>query len=275
MSVTSADITIYGAENMVEADTGVVGGQIDRTIKILDQDMGDIGGDDTLEMLSDEVSDALTVTVTGRDAAGIIQTDVFTIAGTSVVTGATGIAFERILKMVTSGITQHLGVITVREASGNVTLDTIEGTATAPGGLALVEVRRPFYDAVAAAENAGADDKFLYEKVFIANSHATLALTTAQVTLTVDGTASNIMDFDLEVAVEGSNTSTDRVTEPAASGMLGSPTWNDTAKSIPGNNLGPISGAAEYIGVWLRMQLDDGLAAENVSMTLRTTGNSI
>jgi hypothetical protein len=100
-------------------------------------------------------------------------------------------------------------------------------------------------------------------------------VTTAAIELTTDGTASNIMDFDLEDAVNDTNTTTNRATEPSGATMLGSPTWNDSQKSVPGGSLGDrTTGTADHIGVWLRMQLDDGLAAENASLTLQVTGNS-
>ena len=48
MQVESTDIIIYGAANMPESDVATpVGGAIDRTVKILDTDMQDIGGTDT------------------------------------------------------------------------------------------------------------------------------------------------------------------------------------------------------------------------------------
>lgn len=270
MPVVAADIIIYGAANMPENDSTTAGGAIDKTIKILDTDMGDVGGTDTVEVLSDNAGDTTqTVTVTGRDASGLIQSEVFSLAGTTPQNGSQ--SFERILKIVASAT--HTGIITVRDASGDVTQATLEGTAAAPGGTAILEARRPFYDATANA--SGGSDKTFYEKVFVANTNASLALNSAAIELTADGTTNNRVDFDLEGSVNDNNSVTNRLTEPAGADMLGAPTWDDTQKSVPGGSLGDrTTGTSDHIGVWARLFLPAGESPENTNFTLTVTGSS-
>ena len=267
MPVVAADLIVYGSANLPENDVDTSGGGIDRTIKILSVDMQDEGGSDTLEVLSDDASDALTVTVTGRLSTGVVTSEAFTVAGTTPQSGA--VTFERILKIVTSGVSAHVGTVTVREASGNQTIATLEGTGTSPFGVAIAEVRRPFYGATAESTQ-----KELYEKVFIANTNASLALLDATCELTVDSTANNLVDFDLESATSGTQSVTNRLTAPT--GLLKG-SWDDLISDVPpsgSGNLGPISGEAEHIGVWLRLTLPSGEAPENTSITLQVSGTT-
>ncbi len=269
MAIVAADIIIYGAANMPETAAATpVGGAIDKTIKILSLDMSDVGGTDSLDVVSDNAGDTTqTVTITGRLASGVIDTEVYTLAGTTPQVGS--VLFERILKIVVSAT--YLGILTVDDTSGSAVLGTLEGTVTAPGGAAVLELRRPFYAAL--AEDSGGSAVVLYEKVFVANTHATLALLAANIELTFDGTSS-LVDFDLEDARNDSNTVTNRVTEPAGGDMLGAPTWADTILAVPGTDLEDISSGADHIGVWMRLSMAAGQAPENTNLTFNITGSS-
>ena len=268
MPIASTDITVYGAANMPETDAGAAGGAIDKTVIILNQDMQDIGGTDTLDVVSDDAGDTTqTVTVTGRLASGVIDTEAYTLAGLTPQTGAK--SFERILKIVVSGT--YLGTLTIEEASGNVDLILMRGSTDAPGGTAELEARRPFY--AAEAEASGGSAVTLYEKVFVANTHATLALLGAGITLTDDG-SNSIVDFDLEDARNDTNSNADRTTEPAGAGMLGAPTWADTILLVPGTDLDDISSGADHIGVWMRLSMAAGQAPANTKLTFTVTGSS-
>lgn len=269
MPVASTDIKIYGCANMAEDDASLAGGAIDKTVVMLTQNMGDIGGTDTLDIVSDSAGDTTqTVTVTGRDASGIIQTEAFTLAGTTPQLGSQ--SFERILKIVVDGT--YVGTINVQEASGNVTLVDMLGSGAAPGGGAELEARICFYGAD--AEASGGSDEEVYEKVFIANTHASLALTSATVQLTVDGTAGSIIDFDLEDAVNDTGTIANRLTAPGAA-QTARDTWSDASEAVPGGTLGDrVTGTADHIGVWLQMDLNAGTSPEEVQVTLQTAGTS-
>lgn len=270
MPVVNADIIVYGAANMPETDSeSPVGGAIDRTIKIQNLDMSDVGGTDTLEVLSSAGGDTTqTITVTGRDASGIIVTEDFELTGATPVNGV--VSFQRILKVVSDGALA--GTVTVREASGNTTICTLEGTGTAPGGTSVLEVRRPFYGSE--ANVSGGADKTLYEKVFIANTHASLAITNAAVVLTADGTSNDLVDFDLEDAVNDTGTITDRTTAPGGAQTVRD-TWSDASVAVPGNVLGDrTTGTSDRIGVWLRLTLPDGESPENTNFTLTVNGST-
>ena len=125
------------------------------------------------------------------------------------------------------------------------------------------------------ALSVGGADEEVYEKVFIANTHASLALTVASVELTVDGTSGNIVDFDLENTVNGSGTVGNRLTAPTV-GQTERDTWSDAILGVPGGTLGDrTTGTADHIGVWLQLDLDAGTAPEEVQITLQTTGTSV
>jgi hypothetical protein len=273
MPVANSDIISYGCANAnPETDAATpVGGAINKAIKILYADMSDVGGADTLEVLSSNAADTTqTLTVTGRNGAGVVVTDTFTLDGTNVVTGASSTSFSRILKAVLSAGTA--GTVTVREASGNVTVFTMEGTGTAPGGTAVTSVRRMFYASEANASGGAA--KTLYEKCFIANTHATLAVLSAAVSLTADGTASDLVDFDLEDAVNDTGTITDRTTAPGGAQTVRD-TWSDASVSVPGGTLGDrTTGTADHIGVWVRLSLPAGESPESAAFTLTLAGSS-
>jgi len=268
MPVVDADIIVYGAANMVEDDTSIVGGAIDRTIKILGTDMSTT---DTLDIVSDNAGDTTqTITIFGRNAAGsLVDTGAVTLTGTTPLVGV--VSFERILKIVVSAT--YLGTITITENGAGGTPITLEGTVDAPGGVAVLQSRRPFYGAE--AEASGGSAVVYYEKVFITNTHATLDLTSATITMTFDGSASTV-DFDLAAVINDSVTEPNRLTEPDASDMLGAPTWDDAAKIPPGGTLGNrvTAGTADECGTWMRMSLPAGEPPANTFVTFNVIGSS-
>lgn len=269
MPVVDTDIIIYGAANMVEDDTSTVGGAIDKTVKILDTDLA---ADDTFDVVSDDAGDTgtHTVRITGRLPNGVIATEDYSLTGTSLQSGST--TFERILKVVVTVGGSHDGIITVTENSGGLTVATLEGTTDAPGGTAILENRRPFLNTE--AEASGGSDVTYYEKVFIANTNLTLALTNAKVEMTDDGSGDNV-DFDLENARNDTGTEPNRLTEPDAADVQGAPDWDDTQKDVPGGDLEDRgTGTADHIGVWMRLLLPDGEPPANTSVTFNVVGSS-
>ena len=271
MSVTNADIIAYGAANMPEDDSSTTGGAIDRSKKVA---FTALAADDTIDVVSDSASDlGPVVTITGRLANGTIDTEDYTLAGTSQQTGST--IFERVMKATLASASGYLGTVTI-EKNGGPTLITMEGSGVnpdTPGGSGVYEVRRMFYGAAASGVGDGA--KTLYEKMFIANTHATLALTTSTIELTTDSTASGIVDFDLEGSVNDNNSVTDRTTSPDGGDMLGAPDWDNDSKIVPGGNLGDrTTGLSDHVGVWVRLSLGDGQPAEKSDFTLTTDGNT-
>jgi len=252
MSIASTDIIIYGSANMPEADGSTTGGAIDTGVRLV---FSDISANDTVEVLSSNVGDTTqTVTVTGRNVAGSIVSDVLSLNGTTVVNGV--VSFERILKIVINA--SHAGTITLRKASDNVTIATIES--------GVLTIRRAFYNV--AADASGGSTRTYYEKCFVKNTHGSLSLLNCTIVEGSDGTEGVGADvtFDLEDAVNDNNSSVSRTTAPT--GMLG--TFTDSSKTCPGNDLA----AGSAIGVWLKLSLPAGTAAQNTTFTLTTNGSS-
>ena len=268
MPISSSDLIQYGAANMPESDAVTTGGAIDKTIEMLGTDMNSVGGTDKLKVVSDNAGDTTqSVTITGRAASGIIIANVYSLNGLTTVVGTSN--FERVLKIVVSGT--HVGTITVKADVSNSTLATLAGTASAPGGVAVLQKRRIFYKALANA--SGGATKVFYEKLFIANTHVALALLDAGVRMSVDGTTNALLDFTLEDARNDNNSVVNRLTLPT--GLLGVPTWDNAIKLVPGVDLGDrTTGTGDHIGVWVRMTLPAGEAPENKTFTFEITGST-
>lgn len=127
------------------------------------------------------------------------------------------------------------------------------------------EVRRVCYDA--AAEAAGGSDKFNYEKVFVYNQHATLALTNAQIAEVAEGIHAKV-DFDLESTLNGTGDNGVGNNREVAPGGY---TFNSSAKDVANSgNFSPVSGQ----GLWIRLDLNAGDAAQNSFWKPKVTGQS-
>ena len=269
MPVTADNIKIYGSEHMREGDADSQGGAIDTSKKVI---FSDISTASILEAWSSVNDDGKTVTVTGRDESGVIRTAVATLpnaVGTA--TTATNVGtqvFERILKIVLSAAST--GTITV-QLDGNA-----GGLATLEPG--ITEVRRPFYGAVAAASTT---TKKYYEKVFVKNEHASLALTNAKIYEQSDGTGK--IAFGLENNKGGNGTSSDRLHSPAIhptdpnkvkafQGTTGESGAQDVA---PGSSTDNHLGNNETQGVWLELTLPPGTPPDKDTYTLRVTGETV
>lgn len=254
MSVVNTDIVIYGSANMQENDSASPqGGAIDLTTRVI---FTDISALDNIEILSSNVADAMNITITGRRAGGAVISETIAVNGTSVVT--TTNSFLRILKIVLAS--PAAGTITIRKASDNVTIATME-----PG---LTTIKRVFYN-VASAATGGATRTF-YEKVFIKNNNSNTDLLNILLSETSDGTEAGgaNVEFAVEDAQEDNNTSTNRITAPAG-GMQDS--FSDSDKTIPGSDL--LFG--DSIGVWLRLTLPAGTSPLATTFVLNVAGDTI
>ena len=249
MSITAAELIVYGSANMPEANGTTSGGAIDTAVKIV---FTDIAATDSVIFVSSNAADTMNITVYGRSAAGSIVSETKALTGTTP-TAATTQTFERILKVVLASVAA--GTVTMTRSTGGATIATLEAGITS--------VRRLFYDA--AADASGGSSRDFYEKVFVKNTNATLTLTNAQVAEFADPTGN--ITFDLEDAVDDNNSVADRL-NTAPTGMLG--TFTNTTKSIPGNALA----AGSRIGVWLKLTLAAGTAAAKSTWTVRTTGST-
>lgn len=146
MSVLQSDVAFIGSANMPDVDGATAGGgPTFATIVIFD----DIAPSGTVDYVSSAAGDtAVTLTTTGRDGTGVIQTETKTLTGTTVVAG--GQTFERLLKGVTGGTTavgdvaiiSHTPVVTgtaqagtaaTASASAAITLAAGQGASCATG----------------------------------------------------------------------------------------------------------------------------------------------
>jgi hypothetical protein len=251
MSVAASDIIVYGSASMPDDDsTQNIGGAIDTSKRVVFTDISPSG---TVEVVSSVAGDTTqTITVTGRNAAGEIISDTKTLNGTTPV-AITG-TFERLLKAVINAA--HTGAVTLRKSSAGGDLMVFE-----PG---VLEIRRPFYNA--SADAAGGSQRKYYEKIFFKNTHATLSLTSAQISEQSD--ASGKIAFALESTLNGTDTNGAGNNRQAAPGGY---TFNSTAKNVA-NSQNHTAGAGQ--GVWLELTLEAGDAATKTTYTLRESGTS-
>ena len=244
MPIVAADLKAFLAANMPENDTATVGGAIDNEGKV---EFTDLAANDTLRMRSDG-ADTRTVTVHGRDAAGAIVNEVFTLNGTTNVNGAT--TFERILKMVAS----------TTSGTRIVTIERIGGTAVATLDLNMDTIRRLFYDS-----SSEASSTTRYEKFFYKNTHGTLTLNSAAIKLTADPSAS--IRVGCAPSVNDSATATNRKTAPASVTFVD----DGVSQSVPGGVLA--AGAA--IGVWAEFVRGSSAAAVKSTFTVELSGTTV
>jgi hypothetical protein len=126
----------------------------------------------------------------------------------------------------------------------------------------ITQVRRPFYDAAANAPGGGAVD--YYEKVFACNRNGADTLSSAKVIEAAD--PSTKITFGLASAINdtGTNGANNRKVAP------GGVTFDNADKNVPGGVLA----TGDRIGVWLKLSLLDGDAAQKTTYTPRLTGTT-
>lgn len=138
MSVLVSDVTIYGSANMPDVDGSTVGGALNTGILI---NMNDITPSGTMDYVSSSASDtATTITISGRDSTGVIQSEVKTLTGTTPVTGSQ--SFERLMKGITGGTTavgdaasiSHTAVVTGTAQAGTAATSSASATITLQSG---------------------------------------------------------------------------------------------------------------------------------------------
>lgn len=251
MPIVAADIVVYGSSVMPVDDVVTqIGGAIDLAKRVVFTDIDPSG---TVEMLSSAAGDnTQTVTIFYLDAAGLLANEVRTLNGITVV--AFVATMSAILRMLVSAA--HTGTITIRKSGAGATLASIES--------GVLDVRRPHYNAIANA--SGGATKTYYEKVFIKNKHATLALDSSQVILQADPEA--VMTFALETVLNGTTDNgvgNNRQVTPAGF------TFDATTKNVANGGI-LTAGAAQ--GVWLKMNLVGGKTPADSTFTLRLTGIS-
>jgi hypothetical protein len=156
MSVLQSDLAFYGSANMPDVDGATTGGALNTAILI---NFNDITPNGTMGYVSSSASDtAATITLTGRDASGVIQSEVKTLTGTTVVAGSQ--TFERIMKGVAGGTTAvgdiasisttavvtgtaQAGAAATATASATITLASGQGASCAVGQIIRITNNLP------------------------------------------------------------------------------------------------------------------------------------
>lgn len=242
MPIVASDLVAFSSANMPEADTGTSGGAIDTASR---PELTQFAAPAIVQIVSDG-ADTRTVTVTGRLASGVIDTEAIVANGTTPVNGAK--TFERILKLVTTS--NGTRTISVKEGAGGTTRATITPNETTR--------RIMFYDSA-----SGAGSLVRYEKFFWRNGHATLALTSATVTLTADPAAR--MKISLAASKGDSGSVANRLTSPGLTFVDDS-----VAQNVPTGNVG----ATENIGVWVEQTLPGSDPPTKTTFTTQIAGST-
>ena len=334
MSVLQSDVIIYGSATMPDDDTPTgIGGAIDTTRRVVFTDITTPGN---LQVVSSAAGDTTqTVTVHGRDPAGLAISEGKTLTGQTAVAMTANTTWERIRKAIKSATTSgdiavetatairtgtaQAGSAQTASAMASVTLDTgasatdnayrgmvvriTSGTGvgqirrilkyvgatkvafvmdwvTVPDATSvfrisegivfeklpseIMEVRKPFYDAI--AEASGGSNKKYYEKVFLKNTHATLALTGATIAEIADPSANVAFGLAATLDDTATNGANNRLVAP------GGITFDSSTKNVA-NSQNHTAGAAQ--GVWLEWTADAGDAAVKTTWEVREAGASI
>jgi hypothetical protein len=246
MSISSSELIFYSSANIPTDDTTTSGGAISTTSR---PELTQFSGAAIVQIVSDG-ADTRAVTVTGRLATGVVDTEVITANGTTPVSGAK--TFERIQKLVASA-TSGTRTISVKEGAGGTVRATIS----------VNETTRHI-----AFQNSASDPsttKARSEKVFGKNTNGTLTLTAATVTLTADPTGN--ITIALAASVDDSGSVANRL---ASTGL----TFSDdsVALTVPGGGNIP---AGSAIGVWVLQSLAAAAAATKSTFTLKLQGTTI
>lgn len=247
MPITASDLKGYLSANMPENDTATSGGAISTTGKF---EITDLAADDALEALSTSAADTMALTLVGRKPTGEIASETKALAGTTVVsfTGL-GVIKDFLKAQLASAAA---GTITIRRASAGPTVCTLE-----PG---LTKAIRLFYDSTSEATQA-----VRYEKIFLRNTHATLTLTSATVTLTSD--PAGRYKIGLAPTVDDSASVANRKTAPTGVTFVD----DNVAQTVPGGQLA----AGQAIGVWVQQDLPANDPAHDSTITVQLAGSTI
>lgn len=254
MAIAAADLILFAAANEPDEDTSTAGGAIDLLRRL---DFTQLAANDDIEVVSTSASDTQNCTITGRSASGTIVSETKALTGTTAAIFATLGVIERVLTVELASVA--IGTITVRRSVAGATVRVIP---IGERGFKMM------FRKLAADVSSGSTRNF-YAKGFWKNTHATLALLTAQVKQNADADAR--ITHLLASAVDDTNTIANRITAPGAAITQDPDTFDDTDKTVPGTDLG----AGVAIGVWFRMQLPAGDTPHKYSYVSELVGSSV
>lgn len=240
-----ADIITHLAANMPADDTSLAGGAIDTNGLVT---FTDLAANDTLEAVSDNAADTMTLTIDGRDAGRALVSEAIALNGTTVVPFPTN-TLERFISAVLASA--PAGNVTIRRSGAGATVATITPGATT--------VRRLFVDSV--SEGTATTR---YAKVFLRNTHGVDTANSATVTLTAD--PSSVIRIGLAPTKGDSVTIANRKTAPASVTFVD----DGIALPVPTNVLA----AGENIGVYAAMDLGINNIAIKDTFTIQLSAAS-
>ncbi len=240
----ASDLKTYQAASMPEDDVSASGGAIN-TLGLIE--FTDLAANDTLEAASDNATDAMNLTITGRDAGSAIANETLALNGTTVVSFTT--TLKNFLKALLA--TAPAGTITIRRSGGGATVATIS-----PG---KTSVRRMFYDA-----SSEAAQTVRYEKIFVKNEHAVDTLNSAATKLTADPSAS--IRIGAAPAKDDTASVADRKTTPTSVTFVD----DGVSQGVPGGTLA----ASEAIGIWAEFTRGAGAVAVWDTFSVEISGSS-
>lgn len=257
MSIVAADLKTFGSFSMPTDDVGASGGDISLTTLVDDMPLA---ATDTITYVSSSASDVspLAVTVKGRDATGIIQTETKVLTGTTPVVGTQ--SFERVLQITLNG-----------DSVGNVSLNRTTTPFTLIYTIAplIRKNHRLDYDS-----SSSSVEKKRYEKIFKKNTHGTLTLTNAKIQLQADPQAR--YTIAVSSAKQGDTNGDESLSNRLTPGS--GPTFVTGAFVGVGVDVDVPSGflaAGQAVGVWALQTLPINDPAFKNTITTQLAGTSV
>lgn len=245
MSVTAAELILYGAASWPNDDVSTTGGAIDLTNR---PSFTQFTAAAKAAVISDG-ADVRTLTIWGRLATGVITSELLTLNGAVEVLSAN--TYERILRAVMT-VTSGTRTVSIKQGTGG----TVRGTIP----INEKESRINFYNSA-----SGSGILIRYEKLFFYNSDATLALLGAQLTLTADPAA--------RIRIAGATAQGDSGSVANRLTLPGGLTFVDdgVAQNIAGTDLAPVTG----IGMWVEQNLPANDPANRTTATYQLSGSTV
>jgi hypothetical protein len=249
MSIVASDLVLYTSANMPDTDSGTNGGAIDPLRR---PDFTQIAANDDIEAVSSNAADTMNLTIEGRDAAGNVVSETKALTGTTPIIFTVISVIERVLKAELASA--PAGNITVRRSVGGATVRVI------PAG------ERGFMAFFRKTTSDPVSTQNYYAKLFVKNTHGTLALQNTTFKQNADPEA-RITHLPANV-VDDTTTAANRITAPAAGNTLDPDTFDDTDKLV-----GSLAAASAW-GIWFRLQLPATDPPHKSTYTLEVTGQS-
>jgi hypothetical protein len=245
MPIVAADLVVRSSANMPEDDTSTAGGAISTTRR---PDLVQFSATAALIVQSDG-ADVRTGVAIYRNAAGEKLSQAFALNGATEVQVAA--AAERVLR-VTMDSTSGTRTVSVKQGAAGTVRGTIRPNES------TVEILFP--DSISESGVA-----IRYSKVFIENTHATIALTTAAIKLIADPTAR--IRMGIAAAKGDAVTIANRKTAPAGITFVD----DNVSQAVPTGSLA----AGEEIGVWLEQNLPANDPPNKSTATVEASGATI